>query len=179
MATRKAKRKGSRKQKPAAKPRRAVAKRTTRRAAPKHGARAAKRPAAAKASAAPPSAIGLLSQHMDYATHNFDGVKRFYTELLGFSKFNLMPEMPYLAIQTGASSSLGFMPPQPGPPEQWQPPREPTIYFMVSDVDRAHRELVAKGVVFESEPRDMPWGHRVAMLRDPEGRSVHLAEEKK
>jgi uncharacterized glyoxalase superfamily protein PhnB len=68
------------------------------------------------------------------------------------------------------------MPPMPGPPEQWQPPREPTIYLFVADVDRAHRNLVAKGVTFEQEPRDMPWGHRVARLRDPEGRNVCLAQ---
>jgi len=116
---------------------------------------------------------------MDYTTHNLEGVKRFYTELLGFSGFRYMPDGPYLAVQTGPSSSLGFMPPRPGPPEQWQPPREPTLYLMVDDVDRAYRDLVSKGVMFESEPRDMPWGHRVAQLRDPEGRSVQLAQLKK
>jgi lactoylglutathione lyase len=115
---------------------------------------------------------------MDYTTHNLDGVKHFYTELLGFTDFRYLPEHPYLAIQTGASSSFGFMPPQPGPPEQWQPPREPTIYLIVADVDRAHRELAARGVVFEREPADMPWGHRVATLRDPEGRCVQLAQVK-
>ena len=144
-------------------------------------AKRAKKPAApkeARAERAPatPSAIGFVSQHMDYTTHNYDGVRRFYTELLGFSSFRDMSEGPYLAIQTGPSSSLGFMPPRPGPPEQWQPPREPTLYLIVESVDRAHRELSARGVAFEQEPADMPWGHRVATLRDPEGRSVSLAE---
>src|SRR5262249_45212739 len=114
MAARKAKRTSSRMKKRTAKPRRAVAqRRPARRAAPKRATRAAKAPAGAAA----PSAIGFLSQHMDYTTHNFDGVKRFYTELLGFSSARLMPEGPYVAIQTGASSSLGFAPPRPGPPE--------------------------------------------------------------
>src|SRR5687768_4312179 len=36
-----------------------------------------------KAPAAPPSAIGLLNQHMDYTTHRLADVKRFYTDLLG------------------------------------------------------------------------------------------------
>ena len=147
-------------------------KRTTRRAA-------TTRPRSATAPPAAPNTIGFLSQHMDYTTHNLEGVKHFYTELCGFSGFRYMPEGPYLAIQTGPSSSLGFMPPRPGPPEQWQPPREPTLYLIVDDVDRAHRELTAKGVSFERAPADMPWGHRVAMLRDPEGRSVQLAQVKK
>jgi predicted enzyme related to lactoylglutathione lyase len=77
---------------------------------------------------------------------------------------------------TGPSSSVGFMPPLPGPPEQWRPPREPNIYLIVADVDRAYRELTEKGATFEQAPTDMPWGHRVAVLRDPEGRAVCLAQ---
>ena len=68
------------------------------------------------------------------------------------------------------------MPPIPGPPEQWRPPREPALYFLVSNVDRAYEELTAQGVAFDQAPRDMPWGHRLAMLRDPEGRRVCLAQ---
>ena len=77
---------------------------------------------------------------------------------------------------TSPTSSLGFMPPMPGPPEDWRPPREPALYFMVEDVDRAHRALVDKGVPFDQAPANMPWGHRVALLRDPEGRRVCLAQ---
>ena len=64
----------------------------------------------------------------------------------------------------------------PGPPEDWRPPREPAIYFFVRDVDRAYRELSARGVSFDGEPADAPWGHRVALLRDPEGRRICLAQ---
>jgi predicted enzyme related to lactoylglutathione lyase len=112
---------------------------------------------------------------MDYTTHALDEVKRFYVDLLGFSDFRRDERFQYLTVTTGPSSSLGFMPPMPGPPEQWRPPREPAIYLLVSDVDRLHRQLAAKGVAFEQPPADMPWGHRVARLRDPEGRMVCLA----
>jgi predicted enzyme related to lactoylglutathione lyase len=199
MAPRKSKRKArpaGRAAKPAASHRRS---KSARRAAPKAAAKrprgvsaAAKRTARAVATAkrtpragappiapptaAVPNAIGFTNQHMDYTTHDFEGVKRFYTEVLGFTRFQLMPGMQYLAITTGSSSSLGFMPPMPGPPEQWRPPREPNLYLEVADVDRAHRDLVARGVTFEQGPTDMPWGHRVAHLRDPEGRSVTLAQ---
>jgi predicted enzyme related to lactoylglutathione lyase len=147
-------------------------------AAPRKAAkRAAPKPRAAKpAPSAMPSAIGLLTQHMDYTTHTLDEVKRFYTELLGFSRFDHDPNMNYLMVMTGPSSSLGFMPPMPGPPEQWRPPREPTLYLIVVDVDRAYRDLTAKGVTFDDPPADMPWGHRVAVARDPEGRTVCFAQ---
>ena len=130
----------------------------------------------ATAPSAVPNAIGFISQHMDYSSHALDEVRRFYAELLGFAQSEYDPKIDYLYVQTGPSSSLGFMPPRPGPPEDWRPPREPTLYIMVKDVDRVHRELVAKGVVFERPPEDMTWGHRVASLRDPEGRMVALAQ---
>jgi predicted enzyme related to lactoylglutathione lyase len=123
-----------------------------------------------------PSAIGLVKQHMDYTTHDIESVKRFYTETLGLSRFRYLPDHQYLAVETGPSSSLGFMPPVPGPPERWRPPREPNLYLEVEDVDHAYRELTARGVTFEQEPADMPWGHRVALLRDPEGRMICLAQ---
>jgi len=125
-----------------------------------------------------PSQIGCASQHMDYTSHAMDEVKRFYTEMLGFSNFEHDPKINYLFVATGPSSSLGFMPPVPGPPELWRPPREPAIYLMVRNVDRAHADLVAKGAMFQQSPTDMPWGHRVAILRDPEGRTVCLAEQR-
>jgi predicted enzyme related to lactoylglutathione lyase len=126
----------------------------------------------------PPSAIGMQTQHMDYTTQAMDEVKRFYTDLLGFKQFRQMTgDMTYLAVTTGPSSSLGFMPPMEGGPDQWSPPREPALYFMVKDVDAAYRALSNRGVSFDEPPRDMPWGHRVARLKDPEGRRVCLAQQ--
>jgi catechol 2,3-dioxygenase-like lactoylglutathione lyase family enzyme len=111
---------------------------------------------------------------MDYTSHAMDEVRRFYVETLGFAEHSA--EGGYLLVRTGADSSVGFMPPAPGPPEMWRPPREPALYFMVQDVDRAHAQLEARGVRFDRPPEDMAWGHRVATLRDPEGRTVCLAE---
>jgi predicted enzyme related to lactoylglutathione lyase len=118
----------------------------------------------------------VTNQHLDYTSHALDDVKRFYTELLGFRDFEYDPGFQYLRVRTGPSSSLGFMPPMPGPPEQWRPPREPALYLQVEDVDRAWRDLESQGVTFLQPPTDMPWNHRVAILRDPEGRTVMLAQ---
>jgi predicted enzyme related to lactoylglutathione lyase len=139
--------------------------------------KAAPRQAAPKAASATPSAIGLLVHHMDYTTHNLPEVKRFYVDLLGFRKFEHDPKMNYLSVQTGSSSSLGFMPPMPDMGEP-SPAKEPTLYLMVSNVDKAYADLSAKGVQFEGPPADMPWGHRVARTTDPEGRTVLLATAK-
>ncbi len=112
---------------------------------------------------------------MDYSSNHLDEVRRFYTEVLGLRTFEFDASMNYLYVITGPSSSLGFMPPTDGPPEEWRPPREPSIYLFVEDVDRAHALLVERDVVFLEAPADMPWGHRVARLRDPEGRVLCLA----
>jgi predicted enzyme related to lactoylglutathione lyase len=166
--------------KAAARPRRKAAARPRRKAAAKPRRKAvATRPArraAPMAPPAPPSGIGLLNHHLDYTTYDLDGMRRFYTDFLGFREFTLDSSMNYLMVRTGSSSSLGFMPPMPG--MDASPPREPGLYFMVKDVDRAHSDLVAKGVQFERPPADMPWGHRVAVTRDPEGRVVYLATVK-
>jgi predicted enzyme related to lactoylglutathione lyase len=164
-------------------PRRKSARRPGRAAAPRKATRraAALRAGSKRTTKAPPAhdAIGFLTQHMDYTSHDVEAIRRFYTRLLGFSDFQYLPANQYLAVRTGPTSSLGFMPPMPGPPEDWRPPREPTIYLFVSDVDRACRELESRGVSIDRPPADMPWGHRVAQLRDPEGRSITLAQNKR
>jgi catechol 2,3-dioxygenase-like lactoylglutathione lyase family enzyme len=159
--------------------RRAVVKRAVKRALVKRAIVKRARQVRASRAAAPsavPSGIGFVSQHMDYTSHAMDEIQHFYVDLLGFRESDRDPQMNYLYVRTGPSSSVGFMPPMPGPPEQWRPPREPNLYLFVENVDRIYRELSAKGVSFDSEPADMPWGHRVATLRDPEGRMVCLAQ---
>ena len=95
----------------------------------------------------------------------------------GFTRFIEEPKVGYLTVRTTATTSLGFMAPMPGPPEHWRPPGEPALYFFVKNVDRAHKDLIAKGVSFQQPPTDMPWGHRMAICRDPEGRMVCLAQD--
>ena len=104
-----------------AKPKRAVSAARPKRAVARRPA-AAHRPAAPKpAPTSSPSAIGLMSHHLDYTSHDLEGVKRFYTEVLGFKDFNQDPRFNYLMVKTSPTSSVGFMPPMPGPPEQWRP----------------------------------------------------------
>lgn len=154
-------------------------KRAAKRPAPKRpqSRRPASRPAtAARATTSAPNAIGLIAQHLDFTSHDLDGVRRFYTDLLGFSKFDHDARFDYLSVSIAPQVTIGFMPPMPGPPEQWRPPREPGLYFVVANVDRAFATLTQKGVTFDQPPTDMAWGDRVAMLRDPEGRMVWIAQ---
>ena len=130
-------------------------------------------------SADAPNAIGAWHHHLDYTSHDMASIKRFYTQVLGFSRFIEEPGVGYLSIRTTPTTTVGFMAPVAGPPEQWRPPGEPALYFFVKDVDRVYKDLTAKGVVFQEPPTDRPWGHRMAICRDPEGRMVCLAQDPK
>jgi predicted enzyme related to lactoylglutathione lyase len=181
MAKKKARKKAVKKKvvkKKAKKP----AKKTTRTTANK----AAKKKAAKKASkktssrkAVPkatvfPNNIGLVNQHVDFLTYKVEQVRKFYGDVLGFRTEQQEPNLNYLIVNVTPESSLGFMPPHPQMTGEQPPPREPTLYFVVKDVDKVFATLVAKGVAFMGPPQEMPWGHRVVMTTDPEGRTVML-----
>ena len=51
------------------------------------------------------------------------------------------------------------------------------LWFYVDDVDAAFAAAVRSGARTEREPTDMPWGERVAQVRDPDGNLVNLAAQ--
>ena len=53
-------------------------------------------------------------------------------------------------------------------------PAGPELFDYFSAVGAAAE--VITGVSFDQPPTDMAWGDRVAMLRDPEGRMVWIAQ---
>jgi lactoylglutathione lyase len=48
------------------------------------------------------------------------------------------------------------------------------IHFEVSDVDHAYDKLIERGVRFEHQLSNMPWGLRMAAFRDPEGNAIEI-----
>ena len=59
---------------------------------------------------------------------------------------------------------------------QTTPLREHTveIHFNVSNVDKAYRELVERGVDFDEPPANRPWRERMAAFHDPEGYALEI-----
>ena len=51
-----------------------------------------------------------------------------------------------------------------------------TLTFQVDDLERTHRELSSRGVVFEKAPQKLFWGYG-AELRDPDGYLLYLWDE--
>lgn len=51
------------------------------------------------------------------------------------------------------------------------------LWFYVDDVDAAFAAWIACGGRTVQEPADMPWGERVAQVRDPAGNLANLGAE--
>ncbi len=152
------------------------------RVAKKKSDKAKPKPPGKKASSRAPSGkkppLAISTQHVDYLTYKSSQLQKFYGEILELPiEFRDMDGVDYLVVRTSSSSTLGFMPPHPDLRGGEAAPREPGLYFMVDDVDRAYQHLLSKGVRFTRPPETMPWGHRVLTTTDPEGRTVMLAAE--
>jgi predicted enzyme related to lactoylglutathione lyase len=138
--------------------------------------KASKKPAPKSRAAKSKGPVAIASQHIDYLTYKSTQLQKFYGEALELkTEFRDVDGLAYLVVKTSSSSSIGFMPPHPEMRADAPAPREPSLYFMVDDVDRTYTYLAAKGVAFVHPPQTMPWGHRVLTSTDPEGRTVMLA----
>ena len=121
-------------------------------------------------------ALATRGQHVDFLSYKVEQVRKFYQDVLELkTELRDTEGLKYLFVKTSSSSSLGFMPPHPEMRGEQPLPREPTLYFYVANVDRAHALLTAKGVGFAGPPQVMPWGDRIVTTTDPEGRTVMLA----
>lgn len=56
------------------------------------------------------------------------------------------------------------------------PPQGPgvTVYFECADVDARYRDLLARGISFDTPPADQRWLWREARLTDPSGNALCL-----
>ena len=52
-----------------------------------------------------------------------------------------------------------------------------SLWFYVEEVDDAYRKALDAGASSESAPADVPWGERVARVRDPDGFLLNLGSE--
>jgi len=108
------------------------------------------------------------------------GVAEFYVRL-GFEEHVRLPgqdgTVGFVGLRRGgaelavttedAPRMLAGVEPGPGPRHE--------LFVYVEDVDETVARLRDAGAEVLREPADMPWGERVAFVRDPEGNLVSLA----
>jgi lactoylglutathione lyase len=105
----------------------------------------------------------------------------FYGGLLGFETIYSFPPgdepgFVSMCLPSGdkLALSLNSFDPGHGLPIDGVTGRPFELCVEVSDVDEAVDELTGHAVPVLSEPRDMPWGERVAFVADPDGNPVHI-----
>jgi catechol 2,3-dioxygenase-like lactoylglutathione lyase family enzyme len=98
----------------------------------------------------------------------------FYREKLGFRPGLFFGEPPTFCIMSrdGVSIFLDLArTPRAAPLNQYW-----ALYFYVDDVDSLAREISARGVAFEREPEDQPYGCRDFDIRDPDGHMIGIGQ---
>ena len=106
-------------------------------------------------------------------THDLERLARFYTDLTGATQTTRVPdEGPtfYLGLQVG-DSELGIV--SDGAVES-APAGRVLLSIEVPDVDAALARVGSLGGEAPAPANDMPWGQRVAHVKDPDGNAVNL-----
>ncbi len=87
-------------------------------------------------------------------------------------RFGSADEDDYVALEAGgASLGIGRDPQVPPPADRI------ALWFYVDDVDAVYSRWMSAGGDTVQAPADMPWGERVAQVRDPDGNLVNLGVE--
>ena len=109
-------------------------------------------------------------------TADLDRLLAFYTELLGARELMRFPEdgpVFYVGLalgdsELGLSSDASVVAGEPG---------RMLLSIEVDDVDVLLPKVAALGGTATSGANDMPWGQRVAHIKDPDGNVVNLTQQ--
>jgi len=103
--------------------------------------------------------------------NDLDRARRFYGDVLELRETAAAPEWAVFDID---GKKLIIEKVQPDDPEHDLVGRLLAVSFAVDDIDRAYRDLTAKGVSFSEPPEKQAWGGTLAFPRDPDGNILTL-----
>ncbi|MGW1224159.1 VOC family protein [Streptomyces sp. NPDC002530] len=110
-------------------------------------------------------------------TAHLDLMRDFYTQLFGAEQIFRVPEKGpvfYLGLRIG-DTDLGLASPKEDLALDGAAPRV-LLSIAVDDVDETVGRVEALGGTAGGAPNDMPWGQRVAHIKDPDGNAVNLTQ---
>lgn len=111
------------------------------------------------------------------STDDLDRLVDFYCEAFGAERVYAFPDDDgkdaYVALRVG-DTALGIGR-ENGPLGAHA---RVALWFYVDDVDESYLRALGAGATSESEPAEMPWGERVARVRDPDGLIISLGAER-
>jgi len=94
----------------------------------------------------------------------------FYENVLGLQKkyeFDDYAGFDCGGVEIGLKTWGGFERPRRG---------EPYINFLVDDLDEAYEVLKREGVKIIDGPRETPWGGRIVLFLDPDGKRLQFTK---
>ncbi len=114
--------------------------------------------------------------HIALLTTNFDQLRAFYVETLGFPVVGAYSDRRIMFIGVGniAIELIENEQAGTGGTGGWG-----HVAFEVADVDATYAELVGQGIPFHILPKDFPEGAavaRIAFFRDPDGNELQLVQ---
>ncbi|MFE2299323.1 VOC family protein [Streptomyces sp. NPDC059445] len=110
-------------------------------------------------------------------TADQDVLVAFYTKLFGAEQIFRVPEEGpafYLGLRIG-DTDLGLVTKESPETGAGAAPRI-LLSIGVDDVDETLGRVTALGGSVSGGPNDMPWGQRVAHIKDPDGNPVNLTQ---
>jgi glyoxylase I family protein len=116
------------------------------------------------------------THHIALLTSNFDRLRAFYVDLLGFPLAGAYGDRRIIFIDAGTTAIELIEQPEAsaGRSGGWG-----HVAFEVEDVDATYAELTRAGVPFHVAPKDFPEGApvaRIAFFRDPDGNELQLTQ---
>jgi len=107
---------------------------------------------------------------------NQDRALAFWTQKIGFQVATDQPMGPgqrWIEVRIpGGQTGLALFTP---PGHEARIGSFQGMSFLVDDVEKAHRELTARGVEFAQAPKKEPWGTS-AIFKDPDGNSFVIGD---
>jgi lactoylglutathione lyase len=102
-----------------------------------------------------------------------------YTEAFGFEMGFRWPEdgtIEFAFLKLG-ETGIGIGGREPPPLPDWPQGRDVGAFQLciyTDDTDAAADRLQAVGLAQVTEPREMPWGEKLAFFEDPDGNLIHV-----
>ncbi|WP_137846136.1 VOC family protein [Microbacterium sp. 2FI] len=121
--------------------------------------------------------MAVLSLFPILSTRDLPRLVAFYERALGGRvdfRFEDAGEDVYVSLAVGAAS-LGIGRDAEAPDSAAGD--RVALWFYVDDVDAHHTAFLDAGGSSVQPPADMPWGERVAQVRDPDGNLVNLGAQ--
>ena len=116
------------------------------------------------------------AHHVALLTPNFERLRAFYGEILGFAEVGAYRDQRIIFLGAGSIAIELIERPlaNPGAQGGWG-----HLAFQVTDIDATYAELKRRGAPFHVPPKDFPDDApvaRIAFFRDPDGNELQLVQ---